>query len=242
MSITLVISAFGIPLLFWIAYHYYHDRHRPEPVTNLIVALLLGVCASWLAGWGYDLTAHLGLRPDITKLTESNLPGLMLYCIVGIGLLEELAKLLPFALIVMRFRDFDEPLDGIVYASFIGLGFALTENVNFAGHLSLLEAIARGFASPVVHIVFASVWGYHLALAHLAGSGIFRTSVIWLSAAALLHGIYDYVVLAYADVALLVAATIITALWLWRLKVIVALNTLDADQRACAPLVRSRGF
>lgn len=61
------------------------------------------------------------------------------------------------------------------------------------------------FAVPVVHIVFASVWGYHLALAHLIGESVIRTAALWLG---------------------------ITAIWLWRLKIIVALNTLDADQRA----------
>lgn len=232
MSITLIISAFGIPLLFWVAYHYYHDRHRPEPVTNLIAALLLGIVASLLAGLAYDLIAHLGGRPDISKLSESDLPGLMLYCILGIGLLEELAKLLPFVLIIMRFQDFDEPLDGIVYGSFLGLGFALAENVHFVEYLTPLEAIARGFAAPVVHIVFASVWGYHLALAHLNGESVIKSAALWLGITALLHGIYDFVVLAFADAALLVGAIIITAIWLWRLKIIVALNTLDADQRA----------
>jgi RsiW-degrading membrane proteinase PrsW (M82 family) len=134
-------------------------------------------------------------------------------------------------LIIVHFGDLNEPLDGIVYASFIGLGFALAENVHYAEHLSLLEAIARGFASPVVHIVFASLWGYHPALAHLCAESLLPAAIKWLTASALIHGIYDFVVLAYADAALLVGAIIITAIWLWHLRVISALNRvpLNAD-------------
>jgi len=42
----------------------------------------------------------------------------------AIGPIEEFAKLLPFLLIVVRFDEFDAPLDGIIYALFLGLGCA----------------------------------------------------------------------------------------------------------------------
>jgi RsiW-degrading membrane proteinase PrsW (M82 family) len=49
-------------------------------------------------------------------------------------------------LIVLRFRSFDEPFDGIIYASFIALCYATTENVQYLQYLTPIEAIARGFA------------------------------------------------------------------------------------------------
>lgn len=234
MSANLLISAAFLPALFWAAYHYHHDRHRPEPVANLIITLGLGAAASLLAYFGYSIAASLGLRYDISALAESNLSGLFMYAVLGIGLIEELAKILPFLFIVLHFRDFDEPLDGIVYASFLGLGFAIVENFYFFDHLSATEAIARGFAGPLVHIVFASVWGYHIGVARLAGQSVLKATFIWLCITATLHGAYDFVVLAFANVALVAAAAIIVAVWIWRLRLILRLNgdALDSGQNA----------
>jgi len=224
MSLNLLISAAFLPALFWAAYHYHHDRYRPEPVINLIIALGLGAAASLLADLGYSIAASVGLRYDIGALAESDLPGLFVYAVLGIGLIEELAKMLPFLFIVLHFRAFDEPVDGIIYASFLGLGFASVENFYFFDHLSATEAIARGFAGPLVHIVFASVWGYHIGAARLAGQSVLQAALVWLSITATLHGAYDFVVLAFANVALVAAAAIIVAVWIWRLKLILRLN------------------
>ena len=69
-------------------------------------------------------------------------------------------------------RPFDEPLDGIVYASFLALGFSFVENLHYLQFVSTTEAFARGFAAPIVHIVFASVWAYPIALARLENRSV----------------------------------------------------------------------
>jgi len=224
----LLLYAVLLPLVFWAAYHYYHDRHRPEPVMNLLMTLGLGVAASLLATLGYLALDLVGARFDALTLAETNVPGLVLYAVLGIGLIEELAKLLPFLLIVLHFRDFDEPLDGIVYASFIALGFAMAENYHYAAHLTASEAIARGFAAPVVHIVFASLWGHHVGMAALTGRPVLPVALRWLAVTAALHGGYDVIVLAFSDAALLVASALVLVIWGWRLRVIWRNRPADA--------------
>ena len=228
MSWTAVIFPLLIPLLFWAAYHYYHDRHRPEPVGNLILCIVLGAGSAYLNRWMYEGLGMLGLRFDALELAMTNLPGLLAYAIFGIGLTEELAKLLPFLLFVLRFRAFDEPMDGIVYGSFLALGFALVENLHFLQFLSGFEAVARGFAGPLVHIVFASVWAYHVGEAHVAGQSTVSAALRWLALTAVLHGIYDFIVLGFSETALLAAAAVIVSVWLWRLWVIRRLHAEHA--------------
>ena len=115
-------------------------------------------------------------------------------------------------------REFDEPLDGIIYASFIGLGYAAVENWQYLDYLTATEAVARGFASPVIHILFASIWGHWIARAHLDGRSVARAAVTSLAVAAALHGLYDFVVILNPRNALPIAALGIVAMWLWRLK------------------------
>lgn len=232
LSPALLLYTVLLPVMFWAAYHYYHDRHRPEPLLNLVITLALGVGSSLLATLGYLGLDLLGWRFDALALAETNVPGLLLYAVLGIGLIEEIAKLTPFLLVVLRFRDFDEPFDGIVYASFLALGFAMAENYHYAHHLTVTEAIARGFAAPVVHIAFASLWGHHVGEAALAGRRLVPVVLKWLGITALLHGSYDVIVLAFSDTALIFASLLVVGIWVWRLQLVWRLGgSADAGGR-----------
>lgn len=209
-----------LPALFWAGYHYYKDRHLPEPASHLVVALLLGGGAAVLAKGLYISLDVVNLRYDAFELAATNPAGLFAYALLAIGPIEEFSKLLPFLVVVVRFREFDEPMDGIIYASFIGLGFAAAENLYYLQFLTPLEAAARGFASPVIHILFASIWGHQVGQAHMRGTSIAIAALRGFAISAVLHGIYDFVVLLNPAFALPVAATLIVAIWVWRLKLL----------------------
>jgi len=121
---------------------------------------------------------------------------------------------------VLRLPAFDEPMDGIIYASFIGLGYASAENLKYLDFLTPLEAAARGFAGPVVHILFASIWAFWISRALLMRAPIWKSAVLGFLLAACLHGLYDFLVLLKPVAALPLAALLIAAIWIWRLRVL----------------------
>lgn len=209
-----------LPVLLWAWYHYHKDRHLPEPVGHLALAFLLGMGCYWLGILMYEGLGLVGLRRDAFQLAETDRGALLVYALFAIGPIEELAKLFPFLLVVLRFPEFDEPVDGIIYASFIALGFAAVENYHYLDFVSDREALARGFAGPVVHIVFASIWGYFIGRAHLRRKRVAATVLASLLATALLHGLFDYLVIALPMYALPASALLIVTLWLWRLALI----------------------
>ncbi|MEE4294403.1 MAG: PrsW family intramembrane metalloprotease [Xanthomonadales bacterium] len=216
----LMLLPVALPVVFWSAYHLHVDRHLPEPPANLALAFVLGIGSFFLGALAYRLLGFLGLRYDAFALARDDLPGLFVYAVVAIGLIEETVKLLPFLLFVVRFRAFDEPIDGIVYASFIALGFAAVENMLYVPQLDSTTAYARGFVAPVLHIVFASIWGYYLGRAWLRGRNRLAAIGGGLAISAFIHGVYDFAVLGLPRVGLPIAATLITALWIWRLLLI----------------------
>ncbi len=218
-----------LPVLFWAGYHYHKDRHLPEPIGHLILAFLLGAGSYWLGIAMYEGLGYLGLRQDAFLLADNDRAGLLLYALLAIGPIEELAKLIPFAIVILRFSEFDEPIDGIIYASFIALGFSAVENYFYLGYVSSLEAIARGFAGPVVHMVLASIWGYYIGLACLRRTHVIRTVVASLGVTALLHGIYDYLVIAMPAFALPTSALLVLGIWIWRLFLLRALHREARD-------------
>jgi hypothetical protein len=65
-----------------------------------------------------------------------------------------------------RSRHFDEPYDGIVYASAAALGFAALENaVMLRAHPTGAIWIARALVALPAHVFFACLWGYALGRA-----------------------------------------------------------------------------
>lgn len=215
-----------VPVLFWAGYHYHKDRHLPEPPANLLLCFGLGILAAAISKGLYISLEPLGLRLDAVALADQDGIALFAYAMLAIGPIEEFAKLLPFVLVVLRFKAFDEPLDGIIYASFIALGYAAVENYYYLDFLTGFEAIARGFAGPVIHILFASIWAHWITRAWLRKRPPLLPALLGFLLAAGLHGLYDFLVLRYPVSALPIGAALIVSIWLWRLQLMYRLHEL----------------
>lgn len=223
-----------LPVFFWAGYHYHKDRHLPEPPLNLFLSFGLGLVAAAVSRAMYSGLEPLGLRFDAVELAAGNPLGLFAYAMLAIGPIEELSKLLPFLIVVLRFKAFDEPIDGIVYASLIGLGYAFAENLHYLDFLPPLEAAARGFAGPVIHMLFASIWAYWITSAWLQQRSIVLPGLLSLLVAAVLHGLYDFMVLSHPVSALPMAAFMIVVIWIWRLRLMRRMQR-DAVREANSP-------
>jgi RsiW-degrading membrane proteinase PrsW (M82 family) len=218
-----------IPVIFWAVYHYHKDRHLPEPLGHLFLAFGLGMLAAGLSQALYIGLEPLGLRFDAGALADTSVAAFFAYAMLAIGPIEEVSKLLLFVMVILRLKEFDEPLDGIIYASFIGLGYATVENWQYLDYLTPTEAYARGFVSPIIHILFASIWGHWIGCAFLERRSIVVAAVIGFAIAASLHGLYDFVVILNPHNSLPIAAAGIVAIWVWHLKLMHRMHK-DASQ------------
>ena len=208
------------PALLWGGYHYYRDRRRPEPITHALLAIAAGIAAGWLGQWLYRALAWLGLWQDAYALAREDLVGLLIYAVLGIGLIEETAKLVPFLLLALSLKAFDERVDGIIYAGLVALGFAAYENVLYLEFATPGENVARAITGPLVHIVFASLWGYPVGCAVLARAVLWWPIIQGFSASILIHGVYDFCVLGLPGWARVVAAAMIVGVWLRKVHLI----------------------
>ena len=80
-------------------------------------------------------------------------------------------------------------------------------------------------------MLFASIWGHWVTQAHIEGRAIAVTVVVSTAVAALLHGIYDFIVILNPRFALPVAALMIVAIWIWRLRVLRSLHREASQDR-----------
>lgn len=193
---VLAASCIVVPVLLslaWLVFVRRFDRAHPEPMWLVLVTFLLGAVATFPAAvieWSASqLTPWLDPRLVSFGGRTFALPWSFAVFTVVVGLVEETAKL-GAAMFAARRKEFDEPVDGVVYGIVASLGFAAAENFQFfaIGRLAAPLVIARAFLSIPAHMFFGAIWGYALG-ARLVDPK--RRLVLWLAASAALHGLFD---------------------------------------------------
>ncbi|UVI36910.1 PrsW family intramembrane metalloprotease [Brevibacterium spongiae] len=164
-----LIGLAAIPLLGIIAYVLWLDRWKPQP------KLLLGICLLWGAVASVILTLGFSLVGDIALyLAGFNGVPDIIGTVIQAPIVEESTKTVLLVVIVLAARrHFEGPLDGLVYGSLIGAGFAFTENILYLGQswnegellgLALTFAM-RCLGSPLLHTAFSTCAGVSIGLA-----------------------------------------------------------------------------
>lgn len=216
MSLLLLFSLIFAPAVFWVGYFYYHDRFKPEPLVLTGFSYLLGFLSGWLCLRAYDLLVPIfNLSVDIDAIAGLNL-SFLLYCILVVGLVEEVFKFIPFRL-MMLFSDFNEEIDGIFYSAAVALGFASFENIYYLPALTGSALFGRAIASPLTHTIFATIWGAWVGSRHVHRKPLWPVILGSIALAALLHGLYDFLTFSPPLLRIL-GALLLLVLWLWRIR------------------------
>lgn len=185
-----------MPGMLWLWVFYLTDVYEPEPKRLVLLTFGLGAAAivpAWLVEKGI---AHLVPALALGR-AQGALP-VLAGCFLVIGPVEELCKFAVVRATIFRHREFDEPLDGIIYAAACALGFATLENilyvVDFAhgGQIKWQLLLLRSLLALPGHVTFAATWGY--ALGRRRFDGRYPVGRMLL-AAAWLHGAYDFVLM-----------------------------------------------
>jgi len=201
------------PAIFWVGYFYYKDRQQPEPLINLLEAFLLGFLSGFLCFITYRQLPLLGLPAGFNLVVAKGQAKEIFYYSLGVvGPLEEIFKFLPFAIFIMKWRDVDEPSDGVVYAASVAIGFASFENLGYLPMMTGLAFFGRALASPLTHALFSSVWGFSVAKARMKGQSQFLAALFSLPLAAVFHGLFN--VFTVSNHLRIYSAILVLILWL----------------------------
>ncbi|MEV0234928.1 PrsW family intramembrane metalloprotease [Nonomuraea sp. NPDC050786] len=174
------------------------DRMEPEPRSNLIFAFAWGAGIAVLAA-GVINSLNLHYIIDTAKLSEASARNIA--ATFGAPVVEETMKgLVLLGLLRFRRAELDGPTDGVIYASMVGLGFAMSENVSYyiaalstSGVKGLaVTVVLRGILSPLAHPLFSSMIGVAVAYAaqREGPERVFYILAGW-SGAMILHGLWN---------------------------------------------------
>ena len=201
MSLNLALACgavtLGTGLWLWLLRRY--DRIETEAVGDLLQVVILGGVASVVvAALANEAFARvLGLEALLTGQVEGAAWGALVVFSLFVGISEEITKAVATVLVTRRWGDLDEPVDAMIYAMSVGLGFAALESLFYASRFGN-EVLLMRFLWPVpAHMAYASVWGYGLAKARYVYPEKNRARVMGPSVAlaALVHAGANYFLL-----------------------------------------------
>ena len=190
ISATLPVPIY-LTLVLWI------DRYEAEPYWMLASAFFWGALVAVF--FAFIINTASGLA--VSMIAEDAKAGDTFGAVISAPIVEEISKaLILFIFFFWKKDEFDGVIDGIVYAGMAGLGFAMTENVQYygravqgGGEALTFIFILRGFLAPFSHPMFTSMTGIGLGLARQSQKTAVKvlTPILGLGAAISMHAIWN---------------------------------------------------
>lgn len=207
-----ILAAAVLPAIVLLLFILRRDRLHPEPIPQLVRAFFFGLLS---VPCSFLFSAPL-VTSGILPSNYSDALSATFYSFGAAAIPEELAKFIMLWLFLRKNKEFDEHLDGVVYAVCVGLGFATVENILYlfhAGEFWFGTAISRGLLAVPGHFFFAVLMGYYYSLVHF-GHDSMRNRVMVIAAPIIAHGIYDALCMS-ADVTPWAQGVLVVALLLF---------------------------
>ena len=212
-----------LPSIFIILYFVKSDKFK-EPPKEIVKVFFYGILITIPA---YFLNTYLSQIWMRTELTEGLISSFFTAAPVEEGL-----KLSVLYFLVYKMKDFNEPIDGIVYGVSASLGFATLENLYYVYLLadyyqtsSMYLAVLRSFSAIPAHAVFGIFMGYFFMKYAFIKKGdnlIFAFLVPFT-----LHGCYNL----FVNSNFVVAFVLIFASWIVALKLFLRLQKTQQGKK-----------
>ncbi len=186
-----------IPMAIYAVAVTWFDRYEKEPLWLMIAVFVWGAVVA--AGSAFILNTLFGI--SVFAVTGSETAANVGAAVISAPIVEETVKGAAVLGVYLYFRhEFDSLLDGIIYGSLVGFGFAATENINyiFSGFsegglaTALLVSVIRAIGIAFLHASLTSCTGLGFAVLRL-NHGLLRLAapLVGYGAAILFHATHN---------------------------------------------------
>ncbi len=179
-----------VPAAVLIVYIFIRDKYEREPIKKILLAFFVGMVSIPLS---LSLTSIFGLD-ELPYIFEGEIRQQIATAFFSAAIPEEISKFIILFLLIWWNKDFNERMDGIVYAVCVSMGFATIENILYVYNDPSCAWGRALFAVPS-HFLDAVLMGFFLSLAKFSAKHKFRNWVNTLLVPILAHGIYDAILM-----------------------------------------------
>ena len=178
-----------LPGLLILTYFIFSDRFK-EPKKVIITTFILGMVIGYPAGYLNYYIEQIFSNGNI--INDAFVGG----AFAG-ALVEEILKFLILYFYIFKHKEFNEPMDAIVYGIVVSLGFALNENYDYVYNLaeqfkatSWEIALARSYSAIPMHAACGVIMGFYFGQNYFIEQG--RSFSLALIVPIIIHGSYNF--------------------------------------------------
>ncbi|MES2567654.1 MAG: PrsW family glutamic-type intramembrane protease [Bacteroidota bacterium] len=174
--------------MLWLNYFKRIDLLEGERTRDVIVAFVIGFLTPSLTLWIYYGFGLLDFKINGDFTND------FIYSLFGVGMAEELSKLLG-VFIAFKFlkKRINEPIDYLVFAGIVALGFSVRENFIYYHNYGSQIITGRSFISCLVHIINTSICVYGIYRSEVFNKGNkYLNAFSGVGIAILSHGLFDF--------------------------------------------------
>jgi len=191
MKLYILLAALT-PILILLFYIYRKDKNQPEPPKEMLKAFFCGVLSAFLS---FCISIPFE-RVGVYVLDFQTIGEAIQAAFFAAAIPEEIAKYIMLWLFLRKCKDFDQRMDGIVYAVCVSLGFAALENIiyligNYDEWLSV--GIVRALTAVPGHFCFGVLMGYYYSLGKFDSENFATAKYKALLVPIIVHGLYDVI-------------------------------------------------
>jgi RsiW-degrading membrane proteinase PrsW (M82 family) len=176
---------------------FFYDSFK-TPQVRLRTTLLVFFLTQAFVFFAWDLLGLPRINPFYV-LINAGFPLNFAGYILGVGITEELAKLIPLLIILRRAKEPLIPqtvvyyglMSGIAFGVYEGVQYQMTVNAEQNYDVSFFLNIARLTSLPFLHACWCGIAGYFLSFAHLYPKYRKGLYLLALTIPAIIHGLYD---------------------------------------------------
>lgn len=212
------------PVFIIAIYFYLRDKYEKEPIQLLIKSLIAGCII---------VIPIMFLERYLVYIEPTSTIDFHAFytAFVVAAFSEELFKYLAFILLIWNNKNFNEKFDGIIYAVFIALGFAMIENIMYVFNHGAEVGYARAITAVPSHAIDGIAMGFHFGIAKFYPQKRKIQLVYALVIPIILHGIYDFILFSKMNQLGIIFFIYLVYIWLIGFKRIKILSDVSIYRR-----------
>ena len=178
-----------VPAAIWLIFFYLQDKVEPEPKGFVLGVFGLGALLAAAVGIPVLETVFRVSHWIHTDTLTTILGGILV-----VGFTQEFLKYAAVRYSIYNSGEFDEPTDGVIYATAAGLGYATVLNIQFVvsnGGVDLGTGIIRIAVVALAQAAFSGITGYFLGRAKFESEQVWWMPLV-ITLAAIFNGLFNW--------------------------------------------------
>jgi RsiW-degrading membrane proteinase PrsW (M82 family) len=188
LRLVILVCIVLVPSFIWAVFYYLQDRENPEPFFYILTCFISGMAAAGLFA--------LPLFLSVFRISDWLYSSTLLFTLGSFFVMAAVACVFMYLIIRYLFyplREFDEPVDGMIYGAIAGAGFAFVLSLYYLAQRPEYTLFSMAYTASINILIYSAVGsklGDILGRARFQKKNTDRRVFFGLLAAILLLGIY----------------------------------------------------